>query len=207
MRTWWCSWTKWMDFSQGLCVVFLQLESGPFAHFFIVTWPCWLLHLPDKWSLPLPSSQMRLMPPGHVTCIHHSCHDSPLVSPASRMGEVGLTWSCSSPSNAVRCPRVHLRSLEIDRSRWAEPQAMGTNRELSWRMWGESLQSVWPEAAGGCRETLGEPQHRAGTSSLRPTWLQAQLDASIIGPGLAQAIGCCWAFPATPAQEENKHRP
>ena len=65
------------------------------------------------------------------------------------------------------------------------------------------MQSVSPDAAGGCRESLAEPQYQARASSVRSMWLQAQLDAVITGPGLEQTIGCYWVFPATPVWKGN----
>lgn len=201
MRIWWFSWTKRMHFSQGLCVVFCNSKADPLlisslSPGLVDFWVCQINGPSHSHTHRWGWCHLAAWPASTRAVIY-----SLLVSPASHTGEVWLTWARSTPAMLPGAPRRHLWSLESYTSQWGEPQAMGNEGGAVLKDVGRVI------AAGGSRETLGEPQHPAGTSSLRPMWLQAQLDASIIGPGLVQALGCCWAFPAIPAEEVNKHHP
>lgn len=166
MRVQWFSWTEWTDFSQGLCVGFLQLQSGPLAHFFLVT----LTSESARETIP-PLPVLRDEAGANWPCDPHppqsSLFSSNSMSITHGPGEAGLGSQVSREAPVALWEFYIPGSWTACRGGWGRSYPEGC---------GEShcrVSHLMPQVEA---ESLGEPQSPAGALSSRP-----------LAPGLA---GC-----------------
>lgn len=162
-----------MDFSQGLCIVYCICTADPLlvsslspglAYF----WVCQINNPshshPQRWGW----CHLAIWSAATTVVIYFA-----LVSSASCMGEVRHTWPSSIPSDAVRCPRTHLCSLDNYK---LQTEGCGESHyRVSHLMQQVDAESLWRATIPG-KSLICEVHVAPGTAGCCHYWTRAGAD-------------------------------